>query len=50
MIGGSYDRSAIMQAAICEARMQRANVSARSWHQLMSAALRLVWGRGKAAH
>lgn len=50
VVGGSYDRSAIMQAAVCEARMQRANGSPRTWTQLMASALRLVWGRAKAAH
>src|SRR4051812_30690891 len=50
VVGGSYDRQAIMQAAICEARMQRANGSTRTWRQLMASALRLVWMRAKAAH
>jgi hypothetical protein len=49
-VGGFYDRSAIMQAAICEAPMQRANGSTRTWSQLMSSALGLVWMRAKAAH
>lgn len=39
-----------MQAAICEARMQRASGSTRTWQQLMASALRFVWMRAKAAH
>lgn len=49
VVGSSYDRSAIMRAAICEARMMRSRGDARAWHELMASALRFVWARAKAA-
>jgi hypothetical protein len=49
VMGASYDRSAIMTAAIAHARAQRAKGSTAVWSQLVGSALRLVWARAKAA-
>ena len=40
---GSYDRSAIMMAAIASARAQRAKGSKAPWQQLMASALKFAW-------
>ncbi len=45
---GSYDRSAIMTAALAQARAQRAKGSKAPWSQLVGAALRFVCPRARA--
>jgi hypothetical protein len=42
-VAGSYDRSAIMKAAIASARLQRAKGSKTHWSQLLSSALKFAW-------
>jgi hypothetical protein len=49
VVAGDYDRSAIMTAALAQARAQRAKGSKVPWQQLVGAALRFVWARAKAA-
>jgi hypothetical protein len=49
VVAGSYDRSAIMTAALAQARAQRAKGSKAPWPQLVGAALRFAWGRVKTA-
>jgi hypothetical protein len=46
-VAGSYDRSAIMKAAVAQARAQRAKGSKASWSQLMGSALKNVWLHAK---
>ncbi|MBQ0820705.1 hypothetical protein KBI52_10860 [Microvirga sp. HBU67558] len=41
--GGAFDRSAIMGAAIAQARLQRAKGSKASWSDLMASALKSAW-------
>jgi hypothetical protein len=48
VVAGSYDRSAIMTAALAQARAQRAKGSKAPWSQLVGAPLRFVWARAKA--
>ena len=43
-----FDRSALMSAAIAEAKVQRSRGSSASWRQLMASALRFTWSRAKA--
>jgi hypothetical protein len=49
VVAGSYDRSAIMTAALAQARTQRAKGSKAPWRQLVGAALRFAWARAKVA-
>jgi hypothetical protein len=42
-VAGSYDRSAIMKAAIASARAQRAKGNKAPWRQLMASVLRFAW-------
>lgn len=42
-VAGSFDRSAIMKAAIAQARLQRAKGNKVSWSQLLSSALKFAW-------
>ncbi|WP_246529546.1 hypothetical protein [Microvirga zambiensis] len=49
VIAGAYDRSAIMTAAIAQARAQRAKGSKAPWRQLIGTALRFTWARAKSA-
>jgi hypothetical protein len=42
-VAGSFDRSAIMGAAIAQARLQRAKGNKASWSQLLSSALKFAW-------
>jgi hypothetical protein len=42
-VTGSYDRSAIMKAAIAQARLQKAKGNKAPWSQLVGSALRFVW-------
>jgi len=54
-VAGSYDRSAIMTAAIALARLQRAKGNKSSWAQLLAFALKFAWScaktqRAMAAH
>ena len=48
VVGGSYDRSAIMKAAIAQARYLRAHGSKDAWSKLIGAALKTVWANAKA--
>jgi hypothetical protein len=41
--GGSFDRSAIMTAAVARARLMRARGDKAPWSQLMGFALRFAW-------
>jgi hypothetical protein len=41
--GASFDRSAIMKAAVAQARFQKAKGSKAPWQQLMASALRFAW-------
>ncbi|WP_052600564.1 hypothetical protein [Microvirga lotononidis] len=45
---GSYDRSAIMKAAVASARAQKAKGSKTSWSQLVGFALKTIWRHAKA--
>jgi hypothetical protein len=42
-VAGSYDRSAIMNAAIASARAQKAKGSKAPWSQLVGSALKFIW-------
>lgn len=42
-VAGSYDRSAIMKAAIARARVDRAKGNKAPWSQLVGAALKSTW-------
>jgi hypothetical protein len=42
-VAGSYDRSAIMKAAIASARAHRAKGNKAPWQQLMASALKFAW-------
>lgn len=46
-VAGSYDRSAIMTAAIAQARVQRAKGSTEAWSRLVGSALKFIWIRAK---
>ena len=46
-VAGSYDRSAIMKAAIASARAQKAKGSKVAWSQLVGAALKTIWRHAK---
>lgn len=46
-VAGSYDRSAIMKAAIASARAQRAKGSKAPWSQLVGSALKNIWRHAK---
>ena len=48
VVNGVLDRSAIMSAAIAEAKVQRSRGSSASWPKLMASALRFTWSRAKA--
>ncbi|KLK90777.1 hypothetical protein AA309_23820 [Microvirga vignae] len=41
-VAGSFDRSAIMTAAIAQARLQRAKGNKASWSQLLASALKFA--------
>ena len=43
MWGGSFDRSAIMTAAVARARLMRAKGDKAPWSHLMGFALRFAW-------
>ncbi len=47
LFGASFDRSAIMKAAIAQARLQKAKGSKAPWSQLVGAALRFIWLHAK---
>ncbi|WP_262271141.1 hypothetical protein [Microvirga yunnanensis] len=47
--GGTYDRSAIITAAVAQARAQQAKGGKAPWRHLVGAALSFVWARAKAA-
>lgn len=47
-VAGSYNRSAIMKAAIASARAQRAKGSKAPWSQLVGFALKAIWRNAKA--
>ncbi len=47
-VAGSYDRSAIMKAAIASARAQKAKGSKAPWSQLVGLALKTIWRNAKA--
>lgn len=42
-VAGSYDRSAIVKAAIASARAQKAKGSRAPWFQLVGSALKFIW-------
>ncbi len=46
-VAGSYDRSAIMKAAIASARAQKAKGSKAPWSQLVGSALKFIWLHAK---
>jgi len=46
-VAGSYDRSAIMRAAIASARAQKAKGSKAPWSQLVGQALKNIWRHAK---
>lgn len=46
-VAGSYDRSAIMKAALAFARAQKAKGNKAPWSQLVGSALRSVWSCAK---
>jgi hypothetical protein len=43
VLGGSFNRSAIMTAAVARARLMRAKGDKAPWSQLMGFALRFAW-------
>jgi hypothetical protein len=47
-VAGSYDRSAIMKAAVASARAQKAKGSKAPWSQLVGFALKTIWRNAKA--
>jgi hypothetical protein len=47
-VAGSYDRSAIMKAAIASAWAQKAKGSKAPWSQLVGFALKNIWRNAKA--
>lgn len=46
-VAGSYDRSAIMKAAVAQARAQRAKGDKTAWSQLVGFALKSIWRHAK---
>lgn len=46
-VASSYDRSAIMKAAIAQARLQKAKGSKTPWSQLVGSALKFIWLHAK---
>ncbi len=46
-VAGTFDRSAIMKAAIASARLQRAKGSKATWSALLSSALKFAWNCAK---
>jgi hypothetical protein len=46
-VAGSYDRSAIMKAAIASARARKAKGSKAPWSQLVGFALKNIWRHAK---
>jgi hypothetical protein len=46
-VAGSYDRSAIMKAAVASARAQKAKGSKTPWSQLVGFALKNIWRNAK---
>jgi hypothetical protein len=48
VVNGAYDLSAIMGAALAQARLERSKGSTLAWSKLIGAALRFVWSRAKA--
>jgi hypothetical protein len=46
-VAGSFDRSAIMKAAIAQARLQKAKGNKAPWSQLVGSALRFIWLHAK---
>jgi hypothetical protein len=54
-VAGSYDRSAIMKAAIASTRLQKTKGNKAPWSQIMALALKFAWmcakqQRALAAH
>ena len=47
VVNGTDNLSAIMSAAVAEAKVQRSRCSRDSWQQLMASALRFTWSRAK---
>jgi hypothetical protein len=47
-VAGSYDRSAIMKAAIASARAQKVKGNKAPWSQLVGFALKTIWRNAKA--
>jgi hypothetical protein len=47
VVNGAYDLSAIMGAALAQARLDRSKGSTLAWSKLVGAALRFVWSRAK---
>jgi hypothetical protein len=45
---GTYDLSAIMSAAMADAKVHRLRDPSRPWRLLVASALRFVWSRAKA--
>jgi hypothetical protein len=45
--GISFDRSAIMKAAIAQARLQKVKGNKAPWSQLVGSALRFIWLHAK---
>jgi hypothetical protein len=45
--GASFDRSAIMKAAVAQARFQKAKGSKAPWSQLVGFALKNIWRHAK---
>jgi hypothetical protein len=48
VVNSLYDLSAIVSAAIAEARVERTRGSSAPWPQLIASALRFTWSRAKA--
>lgn len=48
VVNGAYNLSAIMGAAIAQARLDRSKGSTVAWSKLVGAALRFAWSRAKA--
>ena len=47
VVAGRYDRAAIMQLAIADARDERARGSAGSWQRLLAMTLKSAWKAAK---
>jgi hypothetical protein len=48
VVGGAYDRSAIMIAAIAQARYLRSQGCKDAWSVMIGAALKTIWANAKA--